>query len=174
MFIKKNLIIVAVIVVFFTFAVPVSANPYSLYGQGNCALFAYEMMSKFWPTTFTVYRHYNAGDWVKLIGQKKKREGVIFEICSTDRPMAGDFIIWPSSLTNPLGHIAFITNVTQSCYVDLELSQFKCDTFYDVLESSNHAEDYFFANTLNGCRYREYWYSNTETDGCIFLTYKKV
>ena len=51
-------------------ALPASANPYALYGRGNCTYFAYECVEEFWgmtPADSEVMERLGMGtvDWVR-------------------------------------------------------------------------------------------------------------
>lgn len=151
------------------------ANPYSLYGQGNCAYFAHEMMNKYWPVNFDIPRNYDACEWVKLAGQEQRSwDGTKYRLCATDRPVAGDLIVWPATGDNRRGHVAFITEVLYVCDIDFDTWEADFYTEYEVLESANYADEFYFSYILNQCRYRPYWYSDTEVEGCTFLTCKEV
>ena len=67
--IRKSLAVL-MLSLFFTipFSQPAQANPYDLFGEGNCAYFCWDMMDRFWPEMFPVRRHWDAKDWVKLNG----------------------------------------------------------------------------------------------------------
>lgn len=143
--VKKHLAIAVITAIFLCLTLaPVWANPYSLYRQGNCVYFAYEMIYKFWPVTFDVPRKYDACEWIKLVGQEQKQCGKRYRLCTTDRPIAGDFIVWPAIGENKYGHIAFITEVRYIYRIDLDTWETENYRGYEVLESAMYPDKFFF------------------------------
>lgn len=167
---KKVLLTIVLLLCLLTSHAGTAANPYSLFGYGNCVYFGYEMMNKYWPVTFNVPDSYDAWKWAKLEGRKEES----YQICFTDRPIAGDFIIWPATKTNPYGHLAFITQAYYLYDIDLKTWEVDKCTVYKVLESTNYADAGTFPLNFRFCRYREFFYTREGLDNCMFLTYKVV
>ena len=142
--IRKSLAVLMLSLFFIVpFSQPVQANPYDLFGEGNCAYFYWDMMDRFWPEMFPVQRHWDAKDWVKLNGAI---EGdYTAELIDLENISPGDFVIFPYSFDMPRGHVCFVLGVEGDNVV--------------VLESSNYASSYEFPYKLNNCRFRVYTYS---------------
>ena len=125
------------------FSQPVQANPYDLFGEGNCAYFCWDMMDRFWPEMFPVQREWDAKDWVKL--EQQKEGEYTADLIQLDDIKPGDFIIFPYSSNMPRGHVCFVLGVENNDII--------------VLESSNYAGNWEFPYILNQCRFRVYTYS---------------
>lgn len=168
---KRTLIII--LMAAFLAAAPgaVSANPYNLFGNGNCAYFACEMMEKFWPASFAVPGSYDAKDWTRLVGQTSYRNGKYYEICQTNEPRPGDFIVWPGTQDNVRGHVAFILEVEYNSTYNVAEDSFAVYTSYRVAESVNYAGEDFPDKWQDYCRYRYYWYDHTKD--MVFLACKE-
>lgn len=150
-----------------------NANPYSLYGQGNCAYFSYEMMERFWPVNLPITRDYDAKDWADLIGTTVSEGNLTYRIYAADTVMPGDFMVMPKTSEYPKGHISFVIGVTEKHDIDIKNSKCEKYTHIDVVESSDYAERKDFPMELDdGCLYRYYSYSYVQADEVTFLRYE--
>lgn len=140
---------------------PISANPYGLYGRGNCTYFTVECLEKFWPITPNIPRNWNACDWVQLIGQE--RDG--YRIIQVEHPRPGDVFVLPSNPYQYRGHCGFITTVGRT--YDLDSNQ-EPEEYYRVLESSMYPDD-SFPYRLGVCKYRVWYYWESDFKDAAFI-----
>lgn len=141
-------------------AMPVSANPYCIYGGGNCVYFAHECVERFWEWTPSIPRSWNACEWVQMIGQEK--DG--YKIIQVEHPQPGDVFVLPQNDLYPLGHCGFVVEVgRQYDFTDNTYEQ-----YYRVLESSMYADE-MFPLVLKGCRYRSHYYWEEELREAVFI-----
>ena len=144
----KKLIISALM--FLILTVPAMANPYSLYGNGNCAYFAWELMNLYYPVEFNIPREYNAKDWVKLDGQEK--DGYKLELF--DDPQAGDFVIFAADVPGQSkwrGHVAFVESVEKKININFFSGKVQKETWINVIESEDYAEKKYYPLTYKNC-----------------------
>lgn len=141
-------------------AMPVSANPYCIYGGGNCVYFAYECVERFWEWTPSIPRSWNACEWVQMIGQETSEHQII----QVEHPQPGDVFVLPESELYPLGHVGFIAEVGQQ----YDFTDNTFEQYCRVLESSMYADE-TFPMVLKGCRYRSHTYWKEDFEDAVFL-----
>lgn len=145
---------------------PASANPYGLYGRGNCTYFSYECIEQFWGMTPPIQRSWNAWEWVRLIGYEQ--DG--YEIVKVDYPQPGDIFVLPSNPDNFRGHCGFITTVGRNYTFEKGVP---AETYYRVMESAMYP-DQLFNYKLGACRYRVWYYWQSDFENSVFLRCVKI
>lgn len=156
---KRIVSFLATLVVLLIFLIalvrPAAANPYDLYGNGNCAYFCWDMMDQHWPAAFKVDREWDAAEWIRLNGQTSGEYQA--QITDFEDPQCGDFLVWPRSSRWPMGHVSYVLLVDGATAT--------------VAESSNYANGGDYPLVLDGCRYRVkvYDYSRLELGGVKIL-----
>ncbi|SFH33815.1 CHAP domain-containing protein [Desulfotomaculum arcticum] len=145
------------------------SNPYDLFGKGNCAYFAWDMMDLFWPVTFEVPGAYDAKDWVDLVGSKVTQNGKMYKLIKDKTPQVGDIVVFSDKdIGFSRGHVAFVTGINQNCSFDVKNKDFKTDIDIQVMESANYASNYNFPNMYEKCLYRSYRYSVMQGDKIVY------
>ena len=162
---KKLLIIPLALLMLLSAAIPTHANPYGLYGRGNCTYFTYECIEEFWGMTPPIQRSWNAWEWVRLIGYEQ--DG--YEIIKVDYPQPGDIFILPATLDNYRGHCGFITTVGRNYTFEKGIPS---ETYYRVMESAMYP-DQLFNHKLGACRYRVWYYWQSDFEDAVFIRCEK-
>lgn len=164
---KRILLIITTLLLFiFLTIIPTHANPYGLYGRGNCTYFTYECIEQFWPVTPNIQRSWNACDWVQLVGQEK--DG--YKIIQVDTPQPGDVFILPSNPEQYRGHCGFITGVGRNYTFEKGVPT---EEYYRVLESAMYPEESFIFK-LGICKYRIWYYWESDFKNAIFIRCVKI
>lgn len=169
---KKLLLIASIIttvllVTMFSVFVPyVYGNPYGLFGEGNCAKFAYDCMDAFWPMTPDIDGDWDAYKWTQLIGQQK--DGYVVE--QVYNPQPGDVYVLPKTEQTERGHVGMVVGINWSYSLERGTKQ----TNYAVIESNNNATYPDYPLMYRGCRYRQTDYPAEHLEGAVFLRCTKI
>lgn len=159
----KRIIILALLFLLLLPTCTFAANPYGLFGEGNCCKFACDCMDAFWPMTPNVNGDWDAYKWTQLIGHKN--DGYVIE--QVYNPQPGDVFVLPKTEQNERGHVGMVVGVNWSCSLEQGTKQ----TNYAVIESNNNATYPDYPLIFKGCRYRQTDYpaEHFEGTGAVFL-----
>ena len=137
------------------------ANPYSIYGHGNCVRFTYDCIDIYWEMDPIIPGSWDACQWTGLIGQEK--DG--YRIEQVDEPAVGDIFILPKSETYPLGHVGMIVGLSWQIW----LNDGTYEICYRVIESFMYVTDEWSALEYHGCLYKYSSYWQEDFTDAVFL-----
>ena len=157
---KKLLIVALTIIMLLSLTISTHANPYGLYGRGNCVYFTFECIDRFWEWTPNIPREWDACEWINLVGWENES----YKVIQAAEPLPGDVFILPATEDSPRGHNGFILEVGR----DYWFSDGTYEEYYRVYESSMYADD-LFKLELGSCRYRTHYYWQEDFESATFL-----
>lgn len=159
--IKSILVIVCVALMALSSGNLAYGNPYSLYGEGNCVKFTVDCMERFWPMVPDIPGEWDAHQWTGIVGQEKAG----YQLKQVAEAQPGDIFVLPQTTEYPRGHVGMIIGVFWGYSVEAG----SYGVIYQAIDSDMYATANDFPLILNGCRYRERVYTDTELLDAVFI-----